>query len=104
MPMDYDDMDKDMDYDDMDKMDKSMRMMDKMMGGPEALMMMIGMTAVTYGLKLTRWVDADKYTNYTINVSNWELANTVSIYGEFTLSVVAILPHVAAMATEDQML
>merc|ERR1712141_745584 len=75
MPMDMD-MDKDMRHDDMDKMDKdgmSMGMMDKMMGGPEALLMMIGMTAVTYGLK-------------------------------FTLSVVAILTHVAAMVTEDPML
>ena len=106
-PMDGEMMDKDMDDYDMDKdMDMGkggMGMMDKMMGGPEALMMMIGMTAIKTGLKLTRWADADVLTQYTTDTSMWANASMVEVYGNFVLSTVAILTHVAAVFTEDPM-
>ena len=108
-PMDEMHMDDDMHHDDMDYDMDGMKgekgMMDKMMmGGEESLMFMIGMTMITYGLKLTRWIDADKYTSYTLDVANWELANTINVYGEFVLSTVAVLIHVGAMFVEEPML
>merc|ERR1712109_444109 len=98
------DYDKDMgDWDGEKDMGKSMGMMDKMMGGPEALMMMIGMTAIKTGLKLTRWADATLLDDYTTDTTMWANASMVEVYGNFVLSTVAILTHVAAMVTEDPM-
>merc|ERR1712156_334614 len=101
MPMEFDerpmemdgDYDKDMgDWDGEKDMDKGgMGMMDKMMGGPEALMMMIGMTAIKTGLKLTRWADATLLDDYTTDTTMWANASMVEVYGNFVLSTVAIL-------------
>ena len=105
-PMGMDgDYDKDMgDWDGEKDMDKGgMGMMDKMMGGPEALMMMIGMTAIKTGLKLTRWADATLLDDYTTDTTMWANASMVEVYGNFVLSTVAILTHVAAVFTEDPM-